>query len=43
MTSQKSSPALTGWGAETLTNLAKVTKPILSELRIQLAHTQRLS
>src|SRR5437870_2093166 len=33
-------PALTEWGAETLANLVKVTKPILCELRIQLAHTQ---
>jgi hypothetical protein len=33
-------PALTGWGAETLANLVMVTKPILSELRIQLADTQ---
>jgi hypothetical protein len=36
-------PALTGWGAETLANLVMVTKPILSELRIQLADTQRSS
>ena len=36
-------PALTEWGAETLASLVKVTKPILSELRIQLAGTQRSS